>query len=79
VGVRNAAVRKWEIVGNRDRLIIHTIGYHIQTNNKDNLLSMDFGLKEFGIKGRKDRVQRYRRYIYEAGALEHPEKDQASV
>jgi hypothetical protein len=26
----------------------NSIGYHIQTGNKDNFLSMDFGLKEFG-------------------------------
>jgi putative transposase len=57
----------------------NSIGFHIQTNNKDNFLSMDFGLKEFSIKSKKERVQRYRRYVYEAGALEHPEKCQASV
>jgi hypothetical protein len=26
----------------------NSIGYHIQTGNKDNFLSLDFGLKEFG-------------------------------
>ena len=73
----------------------NSIGYHIQTNNKDNFLSMDFGLKEFGpseicsavtsefhgasIKSKKGRIQQYRRYVYEAGALEHPEKGQAKV
>lgn len=57
----------------------NSIGYHIQTNNKDNFLSMDFGLKEFSIKSKKERVQRYLRYVYEAGELEHPEKCQASV
>jgi len=28
----------------------NSLGYHIQTGNKDNFLSLDFGLKEFGIK-----------------------------
>jgi putative transposase len=57
----------------------NSIGYHIQTNNKDDFLSMDFGLKEFGVKNKKERIQRYRQYIYEAGALESPVKVQASV
>ncbi|MCP4744883.1 MAG: hypothetical protein GY874_01905, partial [Desulfobacteraceae bacterium] len=26
----------------------NSLGYHVQTGNKDNLLSFDFGLKEFG-------------------------------
>jgi len=33
------------------------------------MLSTDFGLKEFNIKNKKKRVRRYRRYVYEAGAL----------
>lgn len=57
----------------------NSIGYHIQTNNKDRFLSTDFGLKEFAFKSRKERIQRYRQYVYEAGALDHPEKGQASV
>jgi hypothetical protein len=73
----------------------NSIGYHVQTNNKDNLLSMDFGLKEFapvecaslslrelhwaGVKSKKERIRRYRRYVYEAGAIDHPEKSQAKV
>jgi putative transposase len=57
----------------------NSIGYHIQTNNKDNFLSMDFGLKEFNVRSKKERVRQYRRYVYEAGALERPEKAQAKV
>jgi hypothetical protein len=52
----------------------NSIGYHIQTNNKDNFLSTDFGLKIFNVKNKKERIRRYRRYVYEAGALNHPEK-----
>jgi hypothetical protein len=50
------------------------LGYHIQTNNQDNFLSTDFGLKEFNVKSKKERIRRYRRYVYEAGSLNQPEK-----
>ncbi len=40
---------------------------------------MDFGLKEFGIKSKKERVRRYRQYVYEAGAIDHPEKPQGKA
>jgi len=57
----------------------NSIGYHIQTGNKDHFLSTDFGLKEFNVKSQKERIRRYRRYIYEAGAINRPEKMQAKV
>jgi len=46
-----------------------SLGYHIQTNNKDGFLSTDFGLKEFNVKSQKERVRRYREYVYETGAI----------
>ena len=57
----------------------NSLGYHIQTGNKDNFLSLDFGLKEFGVANTEERLKRYRRYVYEAGALDHPGKGQARV
>ena len=73
----------------------NSLGYHIQTGNKDNFLSLDFGLKEFGpgeirsavtselhwagVLDTEERLKRYRRYVYEAGALDHPGKGQARV
>ena len=61
------------------------VGYHIQTGNKDNFLSLDFGLLEFGpgeirsavtselhwasVLDSEERLKRYRRYVYDAGAL----------
>ena len=57
----------------------NSLGYHIQTGNKDNFLSLDFGLKEFGVVNTEERLKRYRRYVYEAGALGHPGKGQARV
>jgi REP element-mobilizing transposase RayT len=56
-----------------------TLGYHIQTENKDKFLSTDFGLKEFNVKSKKERIRRYRRYVYEAGALERSDKMQMKV
>jgi REP element-mobilizing transposase RayT len=56
-----------------------SLGYHIQTENKDRFLSTDFGLKEFSVRSKKERIRRYRRYVYEAGSLNRPEKMQAQV
>jgi hypothetical protein len=47
-----------------------SLGYHIQTGNKNNWLSLDFGLKEFGIKSKKERLRLYRKYVYETGAVD---------
>jgi len=51
-----------------------SIGYHLQTNNKDNLLSLDFGLSEFGVKSTEQRLAHYRGYIYEKGGLTRGEE-----
>lgn len=45
------------------------LGYHVQTNNKGNFLSTDFGLKEFDVRSEKERVGMYWRYVYETGAI----------
>jgi hypothetical protein len=73
----------------------NSLGYHIQTGNKDNFLSLDFGLKEFGPGGirsavtsefhragvldAEERLKRYRRYVYEAGALNRGDRDFVKV
>jgi hypothetical protein len=57
----------------------NSLGYHIQTNNWDNFLSTDFGLKEFNVKSEKERIRRYRRYVYEAGSVNQPEKGSVKV
>jgi REP element-mobilizing transposase RayT len=46
-----------------------SLGYHIQTNNNDDLLSLDFGLKEFGVKTDDERMRKYREYVYEKGSI----------
>jgi len=57
----------------------NSLGYHVQTNNRENFLSTDFGLKEFNVNSEKERIRRYRRYVYEAGALNRPEKGKTKV
>jgi len=57
----------------------NSISYHVQTGNKDNFLSTDFGLKEFKVKSEIERIRRYRRYVYEAGAVNRPEKGETKV
>ena len=52
----------------------NSLGYHIQTGNKDDFLSLDFGLKEFGVLDPEERLKSYRRYVYEAGVVNRPEK-----
>lgn len=48
----------------------NSIGYHVQTENKDDFLSLDFGLKEFSVLDAKERLRRYRRFLYEKGVGE---------
>ena len=57
----------------------NSLGYHVQTNNQDNFLSTDFGLKEFNVRSKKERIRRYRRYVYEAGSLNQPAKGSVKV
>jgi hypothetical protein len=57
----------------------NSLGYHVQTNNRDNFPSTDFGLKEFNVKSIKERIKRYRRYVYEAGAVNRPEEGKTKV
>jgi REP element-mobilizing transposase RayT len=47
-----------------------SIGYHVQAGNRDKLLSLDLGLKEFGVADEKERFRRYRRFLYQAGAID---------
>jgi len=41
----------------------NSIGYHLQTGNKDNFLSLDFRLVEFGVLDSEERLKYYRRYF----------------
>ncbi len=57
----------------------NSLGYHVQTNNRNSFLSTDFGLKEFNVKSEKERIRRYRRYVYEAGAVNRSEQGRSKV
>lgn len=46
-------------------------GYHVQTGNRDEFLSLDFGLEEFGVMDAGERLRRYRRFVYEVGAIDY--------
>ena len=56
-----------------------SIGYHLQTNNRDGFLSTDFGLREFNVASEKERVRRYRRFMYHAGSIDRPDKGKIKV
>ena len=47
----------------------NSLGYHIQTGNKGDFLSLDFGLKEFGIRTADERLRYYRQFVYEKGCI----------
>lgn len=52
----------------------NSIGYHLQSGNKDRFISLDFGLKEFGVLDAKERLKEYRRYVYEAGSIKRADE-----
>jgi len=47
-----------------------TLGYHTQTGNKDGLLSIDFGMKEWNEFDPREIVRKYRQFVYETGAVD---------
>ncbi|MFZ5570504.1 MAG: transposase [Thermodesulfobacteriota bacterium] len=51
----------------------NSIGYHAQQKNKGAFLSLDFGLKEFGVLDAGERLRLYRKFMYEAGAIKKGE------
>jgi hypothetical protein len=81
---KNAIEKKGVIIVETEDYRWNSLGYHIQTQHKDHILSTDFELKEFNsppadkcLKSDKERIRRYRRYVYEAGAIIRPDKMQA--
>ena len=57
----------------------NSLGYHLQTKNADGFLSTDFGMKEFNVHSEKERIRRYRRYVYETGAVKRPNQAHAGM
>jgi len=54
-----------------------SIGYHVQRKNEEGFLSLDFGLKEFGVKKERERLRYYRRFLYEKGKIAGIEKERS--
>jgi len=57
----------------------NSLGYHVQTDNKDGFLSTDFGLKEFNVQSEKERIRLYRKYVYETGAIQRNNQQQSKI
>ena len=57
----------------------NSLGYHVQTDNKDGFLSTDFGLKEFDVKSEKERIRLYRKYVYETGAIQRNDRQHSKI
>jgi putative transposase len=47
----------------------NTLGYLLQTKNKDNFLTLEFGLPNEEKLGVIKRIQYYRQFVYENGVL----------
>ena len=47
-----------------------SLGYHVQSGNKEDLLSVDFGLGEWEEHDSREVVRKYREFVYEKGAID---------
>ena len=47
-----------------------------QANNdcKGNFLSLDFGLREFGVRNKQDRLRYFREFVYKKGGINSMDK-----
>ena len=52
-----------------------SLGYHVQAGNAERFLSMDFGLREFGVMNEKERLSYYRGFVYEKGGITRQGKE----
>jgi putative transposase len=50
----------------------NTLGYLLQTENKDNFLKLEFGLSGEDKMSTNRRIQTYRQFVYESGVLPSP-------
>lgn len=46
-----------------------SLGYHIQAGNREDLLSVDFGLGDWEEHDSREVVRKYREFVYEKGAV----------
>jgi hypothetical protein len=57
------------------RIPVELLGYHIQWKNKGGFLSLDFDLKEFGVKNNRNRLRYYREFVYKKGDINSIDKE----
>ncbi|BCS95140.1 hypothetical protein DSLASN_07720 [Desulfoluna limicola] len=46
-----------------------SIGYHVQTGNKDGFLSSALGMSDFGVTDASTQLRKYREFLYHVGAI----------
>ena len=56
-----------------------SLGYHVQSNNRGGFLSLDFGLREFGVKNKGDRLRYYREFVYKKGGINSTDKERRNA
>lgn len=56
-----------------------SLGYHVQTGNKGNMLSIDFGMKEWHEYDHKEMFRKYREFVYETGAADRGQREQRGI
>ena len=66
-----------EIVEKPEEYRWSSIGYHVQRNNEDGFLSLDFGLAEFGERNVSERLSHYRKFLYEKGDISGIDRERA--
>jgi hypothetical protein len=54
-----------------------SLGYHLQTSNRDDLLCVDFGMKEWNEHDPVEIVLKYREFVYETGAADRDQRSEA--
>ena len=48
----------------------NSLGYHVHTGNTDGFLSLDLGLRQFSKMTDKERLSKYREFVYNTGAMD---------
>jgi len=46
-----------------------SLGYHIQSRNRDNFLSYNFGLEDNGYSKAEEQLSAYREFVYDKGEI----------
>ena len=59
-----------EIVKKPEDYRWNSLGYHVHTGNTDGFLSFDLGLRQFSKMTDKERLRKYREFVYNTGAMD---------